>query len=267
MSVIRIKHQKDYVVIHKEALENPKLSFKAKGLWAYCMSRPDDWKFHVNHLASVSKDGEDAIYSAIKELIDEGYCEKKQGHNGRFETVEYVIYEVPIKINFTLREKQHAEKQLPENPPLLSTKEPLSIKEQPILLPPKPKAPESHKPTTKEDWRRIFLDKCSEEVFDRAWNKYLNAPSGSIKVPRLWLDTVINNELIAEQQESNLVSLADKHRDEARDRERQWEQGKGCKPVACSDRVEFVYGCHVQIVPYACSDEQWYSETRWVVNV
>ena len=75
MSIIRVKHDKNYVCIHKGALEDPNLSFKAKGLWAYCMSRPDDWEFHVSHLASVSKEKECAIYSALKELKREGYVE------------------------------------------------------------------------------------------------------------------------------------------------------------------------------------------------
>jgi hypothetical protein len=96
MSVIRIKHDKNYVCIHKGALEDPNLSFKAKGLWTYCMSKPNDWEFHVNHLTTVSKDGEDAIYSAIKELIEYGYMKKIQANvGGKFQSVDYEVYETP----------------------------------------------------------------------------------------------------------------------------------------------------------------------------
>lgn len=96
MSIIRVSHQKNYVVINKIALEDPNLSFKSKGLWAYCMSRPDDWEFYVSHLATVSQDGEDAIYSAIKELIKFGYCQKKQvNEGGKFGKLEYIIFETP----------------------------------------------------------------------------------------------------------------------------------------------------------------------------
>lgn len=97
MSVIRIKKTENYVVLAKECLENPNLSFKAKGLWAYCMGRPNDWEFKIIHLIKVSKDGEDAIYSAIKELEQEGYCKKMQPNkNGKFQSVDYEMYEVSI---------------------------------------------------------------------------------------------------------------------------------------------------------------------------
>ena len=80
MSVIKVKAQKDFTVLFNVVLENPDLSFKAKGLWAYCMSRPDDWEFHVSHLATVSKEKERAIYAALDELIKAGVVVRTQ-HN------------------------------------------------------------------------------------------------------------------------------------------------------------------------------------------
>ena len=148
MSVIRIKKTENYVVIHKGVLEDPRLSFKAKGLWAYCMSRPDDWTFHVNHLATISKDGEDSVYSAIKELELHGYVKKVQAHvGGRFQKVDYEIFETSqIQIILPQREKQEAVKQEPVNPALLSIDSSLSIEEEtkprPSASPPS-QAPES----------------------------------------------------------------------------------------------------------------------------
>lgn len=99
MSVVKIKHQRDFVILHKSVLENPNLSFKAKGVWAYCMSRPEDWQFHVSHLATVSKDGIDSVYSALKELIDEEIVEKVQSNeNGQFGKMDYIVY--PFKQDF-----------------------------------------------------------------------------------------------------------------------------------------------------------------------
>ena len=137
MSVIRVKHQKNYVVINKNVLEDPTLSFKAKGLWTYCMSRPDDWEFHVCHLATVSKDGEDAIYSAIKELEIQGYVKKMQrSEGGRFTSVDYEISE--IKIILPLRDFPDAVFPDAENPALLSNDKELStdIKKYPPPLVP-----------------------------------------------------------------------------------------------------------------------------------
>ena len=142
MSIVRVKHQKNYVVLNKFALEDRRLSFKAKGLWAYCMSLPDDWDFHVNHLATVSQDGVDAVYSAIKELIEFGYCEKVQPNKGKFEKLEYFIYETPeFKKSLPQTDFPDAGASLAENPPLLSTKERLSTKEE-VVCYQEPVAPE-----------------------------------------------------------------------------------------------------------------------------
>lgn len=124
MSVIKVKIQKDFTVLYNGVLENPNLSFKAKGLWAYCMSRPDNWQFHVNHLATVSKDGVDAIYSALKELEQAGLVQKQQSNEGgKFGPVDYIIYPYPEEIKIILPQRDFPETEDPqtENPALTRT--------------------------------------------------------------------------------------------------------------------------------------------------
>ena len=124
MTVIKVKIQKEFTVLHNAVLENPRLSFKAKGLWAYCMSRPDDWEFHVSHLASVCKEKTDAIYSAIKELIAEGLIEKVQkNERGRFGAIDYIIYPYPLGLKKCLPHAGFPDAGFPDagNPALLST--------------------------------------------------------------------------------------------------------------------------------------------------
>lgn len=88
-----------YVMLHKGFLEDINLSLKAKGLLAYCMSKPDGWQFHVDQLVDSLKEGSEAIYSGLKELIEHGYCVRKQGKdvNSKFSKVDYVLYELPIQ--------------------------------------------------------------------------------------------------------------------------------------------------------------------------
>jgi hypothetical protein len=101
MSIIRICHNKDnpYVQLNKNALWDERLSLRAVGLWARCMSRPNDWKFYVPELAKTGKEKEKAIYSTLRELIEIGYVMKlssyKKGEGGRFEDgdVEYIFFE------------------------------------------------------------------------------------------------------------------------------------------------------------------------------
>lgn len=135
MSVVKCIVQKDYVVIYNKVLEIPTLSLKAKGLWSYCMSRSQDWQFHVNQLATISTDGKDAIYSALKELQEHGLVEKCQSNvNGKFGDVDYIVYPFPQELkkclpqpDFPQAVKKELKKCLPHrdfphpvNPPLPS---------------------------------------------------------------------------------------------------------------------------------------------------
>jgi len=100
MSIIRISHNTEnpYVMLNKKALESKKLSWAAKGLWAYLMSRPDDWNVSVSHLITIyeEKGGkEDAIYAVLNELIENGYCSRKKirDEKGQYTKTEYLICE------------------------------------------------------------------------------------------------------------------------------------------------------------------------------
>ena len=103
MSIIRIDHNRSnpYVMVNRVGLEDENISWEAKGLWAYLLSRPNNWEVRVSHLQKIyghRGGGRDAILKMIKELIDNGYCQKKQRSNGKgqFFGVEYVIYEFKI---------------------------------------------------------------------------------------------------------------------------------------------------------------------------
>lgn len=125
MSIIRTSHDKNrpYVILNKQALEDPDLSWEAKGLWAYLMSRPDDWTVSVEHLCKIYKmrgGGRDSIYKILNELIKHGYCTRvqEQGVNGKFEKYEYIISELKNKV--PLPDLPLPDLPLPVNPTLLS---------------------------------------------------------------------------------------------------------------------------------------------------
>ena len=97
MPVFRIERTRDYTVMSNHHLKNPELSLKAKGLLSMMLSFPDGWNYSERGLASICKEGVDAIHSAIKELESTGYMERHQlrGKGGRIVDTEYVIYEKP----------------------------------------------------------------------------------------------------------------------------------------------------------------------------
>lgn len=87
-----------FVMIQRAVFENPELSWKAKGLLGYLLSRPDNWSVRVADLVNRSTDGRDACYSALKELGDAGYITKHESESegGRFAGFDYVVHEAPV---------------------------------------------------------------------------------------------------------------------------------------------------------------------------
>jgi hypothetical protein len=97
-TVIRVKKRDDpYVILDKLFLSNNALSWKAKGLLAYLLSKPDDWQIAENDLIRQSKDGRDAVRAGLRELEIHGYLTRRQIRvsGGKFARTEYVVYERP----------------------------------------------------------------------------------------------------------------------------------------------------------------------------
>ena len=75
MNRIKTIKNSNYTTIDNTVSKDIKLSLKAKGLLLVIMSLPNDWDFSINGISMICKEGRDSIYSAINELIDNGYCE------------------------------------------------------------------------------------------------------------------------------------------------------------------------------------------------
>lgn len=90
----RINKTKNYSVISNLFLNDESLSWKAKGVLAYLLTKPDNWEIKITDLKNRGTDGKEAIYSAIKELKARGYIVGKRYSDGSY---EYIIYEVPPK--------------------------------------------------------------------------------------------------------------------------------------------------------------------------
>lgn len=97
MAVFRIERTRDYTVMSNHHLRNEKLSLKAKGLLSMMLSLPEDWNYSTRGLATICKEGVDAIGGALRELETAGYIVRHQlrDKNGRISDTEYVIYEQP----------------------------------------------------------------------------------------------------------------------------------------------------------------------------
>ena len=100
--IIRVKRVAgNFATMNKGFLEDARLSFKAKGILSYLLSKPDDWKVIVRDIVEHGKDGKSAVYAGLKELREAGYYEKKPIRNeegSRIVRWESTVYEVPRQL-------------------------------------------------------------------------------------------------------------------------------------------------------------------------
>ena len=59
-----------------DLLNDKNISFKAKGLYAYINSKPDNWDFSIDRMADQTKEGRDSIRAGIKELEEAGWLQR-----------------------------------------------------------------------------------------------------------------------------------------------------------------------------------------------
>lgn len=102
MSVIRVKKEEKYAVISNEILTNKDLSWEARGIMAYLLSKPDGWQCRNYDLVNQGPSGKHIIQRVINELQEAGYIHRYQVSDGH--KIEWIteIYETP-ELNTTFR--------------------------------------------------------------------------------------------------------------------------------------------------------------------
>lgn len=84
-----------YSQIANSILNDRELSLKAKGLYAFMYSKPDDWNFTASSMAAQLKESRKTILKMLKELKDFGIIEYQKNQNG---TGRYILEdEMPVK--------------------------------------------------------------------------------------------------------------------------------------------------------------------------
>lgn len=100
MSIFRVQknHENPYVMLDKFSVNDSGLSWKAKGLLAYLLSKPDDWQVYERDVIAHARDSRDSVRAGLKELEAAGYIQRAQARNesGRFAEKEYRVFERPL---------------------------------------------------------------------------------------------------------------------------------------------------------------------------
>lgn len=95
--IIRAEKTKNYSVISNAILNDKRLSWQARGLAAYLLTKPDNWEINREFLADQGPDGIRAVRSALQELRTCGYITSEKGVNkeGKFAWIS-VLHESPV---------------------------------------------------------------------------------------------------------------------------------------------------------------------------
>ncbi|MGE7672952.1 DnaD domain-containing protein [Lysinibacillus sp. NPDC094403] len=128
-SIVRVEKNKDYTVINNTSIQDIRLSWKAKAIHVFMLSKPDNWTFYNEEIQQWAKDGKDSFTAGLRELQKYGYVkkERRRVEGGKFDYVT-IVYEVPCM------DLPHTENPSPEEPHTVkpSTDKPLT--ENPQLL-------------------------------------------------------------------------------------------------------------------------------------
>lgn len=131
MSIVRAKRKTNFTIIGNTGLKDERLSLKAKGLLAYMLSLPDDWKFYETELIEHCTDGRDSVRKGLKELEALGYLVRFQTREdrGKFGQKDWQVSDEPNLITISPQTENPStdnplsENPLSDNPTLLSTNE------------------------------------------------------------------------------------------------------------------------------------------------
>jgi hypothetical protein len=125
-TIQRIKNKtENFTIMVNEVLKRNDLSLRAKGLYAYLMTLPDDWKILKSEVYTHFTDGKTSVDTAFKELESRGYILKSRvtDSNNRFTGWRFVILESlePISAFPTIGKSENREARQSGNQQLLST--------------------------------------------------------------------------------------------------------------------------------------------------
>jgi hypothetical protein len=115
-TIIRIDHstEKPYVMIRRDTLQDEKLSWEARGMLAYLLSKPNDWEVKPDDLQQ--KCGKDKTYRILSELKTAGYVKHNKIRDPKTQHItasHYIIFEEPSPVTAYINK---ADEPYPEKP-------------------------------------------------------------------------------------------------------------------------------------------------------
>jgi hypothetical protein len=185
------KREDPFARIPHEILSDTRLSWKAKGLLCYLLSKPSNWKVRRADLIKQSTDGDCSVRAALKELREAGYvsleCDK--GSDGKVKEWRWTVSDTcdqaalkkpkssarnpevgfPHEANPPISKKECSKKESKETKETSAAPDGLSF--EPVWKPSKKskeqqlkelRAPKGHQFPSQEEFDAFLLFECSE---------------------------------------------------------------------------------------------------------
>ena len=116
LSKIRKKHHKSYTTIDNKFVNDDSLSLKAKGLFLYLWSKPENWVVRVKDIMLRNSVGQRVVYSAMNELENANYLYRKRLYaDGKITGMDYWLSETGDVGNRNLDEQNVDEEKVRED--------------------------------------------------------------------------------------------------------------------------------------------------------
>lgn len=94
--IVRAPRNVGFTTVQNDFIDDDRLSFRAKGVMIYILSKPDHWSISERHLADEGPDGRSAVATALKELETTGYLQRtRHRHDDGTFTWKSVVFETP----------------------------------------------------------------------------------------------------------------------------------------------------------------------------
>jgi hypothetical protein len=101
MSIYRApRPEANWTQIRNEIIHDQRITFKATAVLIFVLSKPDNWRTSTKHLATVKKEGIDAIRTAMTELESAGYIKRRryQDEGGKWQ-YDTLVFDTPQTVH------------------------------------------------------------------------------------------------------------------------------------------------------------------------
>jgi len=100
MNKLNNKIKDNFTIIPNDIIRNKSLSDRARFIFCYMASMPDDWKFYQGVMAKELGYTKDTLRKYIEELLETGYLDREQRREvGKFDSYDYTLNFSPCTKN------------------------------------------------------------------------------------------------------------------------------------------------------------------------